>query len=249
MTNVETNFTLYRFFGHDDQLLYVGLTINPGRRFQKHMAEKPWWTEVAKVTMEQHPDLAALRAAEAAAIKTEHPLHNVRMNGTSTSTSAEVIEQEEAVSGSLVGMFFHSWREARDEESKHATFRNGRVLEWQGRVVQQLTDELFLIELFSWWDGDANGQQLARVADMGHWTFYNNATEMQASLNCREDWGRYGGLCGRPCEYVTFGGTVCARCASTYSTARKIIWKDNKVVGLGKPESLPHWTVEPWRYD
>jgi hypothetical protein len=74
-------FTLYRFYGADDTLLYVGITINPGRRMEKHRNTQPWWTDVARIEMEQHPDLGTLRAAEREAIETEKPLHNVRMNG------------------------------------------------------------------------------------------------------------------------------------------------------------------------
>lgn len=71
--------TLYRFYAAD-QLLYVGITVNPGRRLEKHRALQPWWADVARIEMEQHPDQATLRAAEREAIKTEKPLHNIRMN-------------------------------------------------------------------------------------------------------------------------------------------------------------------------
>lgn len=73
--------TLYRFFDADDTLLYVGMTINPGRRLEKHRATQPWWPDVARIDMEQHPDEVTLRRAEREAIKAENPLHNVRMNG------------------------------------------------------------------------------------------------------------------------------------------------------------------------
>lgn len=75
-----STFTLYRFFAADDTLLYVGLTINPGRRMEKHIGTKAWWRDVALITMEQHVDHASLRTAERTAIRTEAPLHNVRMN-------------------------------------------------------------------------------------------------------------------------------------------------------------------------
>jgi hypothetical protein len=75
-----STFTLYRFYDADDTLLYVGLTINPGRRMEKHRAMQPWWSEVARIEMEQHPDHATLRAAEREAIETESPLYNNRMS-------------------------------------------------------------------------------------------------------------------------------------------------------------------------
>jgi predicted GIY-YIG superfamily endonuclease len=75
-----STFTLYRFFDAEDTLLYVGLTVNPGRRMEKHRGTQPWWNDVARIEMEQHQDLATLRAAEREAIEHEQPLHNVRMN-------------------------------------------------------------------------------------------------------------------------------------------------------------------------
>jgi predicted GIY-YIG superfamily endonuclease len=72
--------TLYRFYAADDTLLYVGLTVNPGRRLEKHKALQPWWKDVARIDMEQHPDMRTLRDAEREAIETEKPLYNIRMN-------------------------------------------------------------------------------------------------------------------------------------------------------------------------
>lgn len=72
--------TLYRFFDADDQLLYVGRTINPGRRWRDHEKQKPWFDAVAKVTREVLPSALLLAEAEQVAIETEHPLHNIIMN-------------------------------------------------------------------------------------------------------------------------------------------------------------------------
>lgn len=73
--------TLYRFYDADDVLLYVGQSVNPGRRMEKHRDTQTWWRDVARIEMEQHPDKVTLLAAEREAIKEEKPLHNVRMNG------------------------------------------------------------------------------------------------------------------------------------------------------------------------
>lgn len=78
--NTTETYTLYRFFAADDTLLYVGLTVNPGRRMEKHRATQPWWKDDARIEMEQHADIATLRAAEREAIETEKPLFNQRMN-------------------------------------------------------------------------------------------------------------------------------------------------------------------------
>ena len=71
---------LYRFFDEADQLLYIGITLNPGARWKQHRADKPWWTDVATVTVETHPDRTSVLEAERTAILAEHPLHNVIHN-------------------------------------------------------------------------------------------------------------------------------------------------------------------------
>jgi len=75
--------TLYRFFDADDRLLYVGIAGNPGRRFHQHANGpdgKPWWSHVARSTMEHFDTREEAAAAEVAAIVTERPMHNVVHN-------------------------------------------------------------------------------------------------------------------------------------------------------------------------
>lgn len=71
---------LYRFFDRDGYLLYIGLTKNPGTRWPAHSKDKPWWTEVATITIEHYPTRAEVEAAEIAAIRAERPLYNVQHN-------------------------------------------------------------------------------------------------------------------------------------------------------------------------
>jgi predicted GIY-YIG superfamily endonuclease len=70
---------LYRFFGADGALLYVGITMSPVTRFRTHSKESAWWVEVdhSRTLVEwlDCRDLAS--AAEQAAIKTEAPRYNV----------------------------------------------------------------------------------------------------------------------------------------------------------------------------
>lgn len=68
---------LYRFFGADDALLYIGISIHPFARMGQHQGDKSWWGEVVKVTIERHPNRADVEAAEKLAIKTEEPRYNV----------------------------------------------------------------------------------------------------------------------------------------------------------------------------
>jgi predicted GIY-YIG superfamily endonuclease len=71
---------LYRFYNQAGDLLYVGLTNDPGRRWQRHSETQPWWHDVARIDIETHPTRQAVRTAERAAIEAERPKHNVRMN-------------------------------------------------------------------------------------------------------------------------------------------------------------------------
>lgn len=71
---------LYRFHATDGTLLYVGITADPGARWRKHAHEKPWWHDVATITVETHPNRAAVLQAERAAIITEQPRYNVVHN-------------------------------------------------------------------------------------------------------------------------------------------------------------------------
>lgn len=71
---------LYRFYNGAGDLLYVGITNDPPRRFAKHRGEKSWWTEVASITIQHHPSRDALLDAERSAIQAERPLYNIRLN-------------------------------------------------------------------------------------------------------------------------------------------------------------------------
>lgn len=68
---------LYRFFSEDGALLYVGISADPFKRMTQHRDGKPWWSEVAQVTIERHPSRSAALLAEAAAIRDEVPRYNI----------------------------------------------------------------------------------------------------------------------------------------------------------------------------
>ena len=240
--------TLYRFFNANHDLLYVGITANPTARLKKHAAEKEWWLEIATVKMEHFSDRQSVLAAERAAIKSEHPLHNVRMNG-----DARREAQAPAEIDGLVGRFFHSWVEKTDETSEYATIVSGRVLQWQGHVVEQIDRGIYMIELFSWGDGQPNGQQIALLADMASWTFYDNGLEMQIALGCRESGRRWlgrDGACGNECTHVTYAlgiGTVCGRCAGSYSWAVEIVWKNGRCDEKATLAALDRLVPATWK--
>ena len=68
---------LYRFFDADGRLLYVGISFSAVARASQHRGEKPWWPEVANMTVERHDTRDAAAEAELAAILSEKPIHNV----------------------------------------------------------------------------------------------------------------------------------------------------------------------------
>lgn len=94
MIKVERPHALYRFFAEDGELLYVGITSNPARRFAQHGSDKEWWEEVAEIRMERLPSREAVLAAERAAIIAERPRYNVvHANGASAPDSlAETVK-------------------------------------------------------------------------------------------------------------------------------------------------------------
>lgn len=67
---------VYRFWGHDGTLLYVGITTRLEARFKSHQS-KPWWPQASHSTIETHPNRALALAAEATAILFESPRHNI----------------------------------------------------------------------------------------------------------------------------------------------------------------------------
>ena len=67
---------LYRFYDTDDNLLYVGITVELGWRWKQH-ARREWWRQVTRATVEHHPSRDEAAAAERTAIQQEHPRWNV----------------------------------------------------------------------------------------------------------------------------------------------------------------------------
>src|ERR1051326_2758487 len=65
--------TLYRFFDPAGVLLYVGISHRAVMRWGDHGRVRPWWPEVASITVEHFADRKAARAAEVKAIQTESP--------------------------------------------------------------------------------------------------------------------------------------------------------------------------------
>lgn len=70
-----TETALYRHFGPDDELLYIGIATNALRRMSGH-ATAQWAHRVRRITIEMHPSREAALRAEGEAIHAERPLYN-----------------------------------------------------------------------------------------------------------------------------------------------------------------------------
>jgi hypothetical protein len=74
---------VYRLYGADDQLLYVGVTWSFGsERIRKHSYRPPtgksWWPEVDYCAIEEFPSYRDALDAEMGAIRSERPVYNIR---------------------------------------------------------------------------------------------------------------------------------------------------------------------------
>lgn len=164
---------LYRFFGADGALLYIGITWNIATRFPRHQGGKPWWCEVNSIKVEQHPDRASVLRAERAAIEAERPRYNINHNsGRPQGVSSEAMTGNRRLTddpvltpGSLVGSYFHG---------------RGSGRSWQGCIVAEPSPGVYLIELFDWMGGYPFNQELIRLEEMiaDNWFFYDSAEWM-----------------------------------------------------------------------
>ncbi|MFJ4887813.1 GntR family transcriptional regulator [Streptomyces sp. NPDC088731] len=92
---------LYRLRDASGGLLYVGISSNPGIRWEQHAADKPWWPEVVDKSVNWFRTRQEAEAAEVAAIKTEFPRNN-------------------ATHAASPGFASKSWTAARIDRSKGA---------------------------------------------------------------------------------------------------------------------------------
>jgi predicted GIY-YIG superfamily endonuclease len=67
---------VYRLYGADDQLLYIGCTDDPESRWVQHAGDKSWWPKVTRKAVEWRDTREEALAAEAAAIAGEAPEWN-----------------------------------------------------------------------------------------------------------------------------------------------------------------------------
>jgi len=68
---------LYRHFGPEDELLYVGISVNALSRLKQHASGSNWSNQIEKVTIEKFDTREDALTAETEAIKRENPKHNI----------------------------------------------------------------------------------------------------------------------------------------------------------------------------
>ena len=69
---------LYRHFGEDGELLYVGISLSAVARLSAHNQSATWANSIRRVEIQAFPDRRLAELAEATAIQNERPKHNIR---------------------------------------------------------------------------------------------------------------------------------------------------------------------------
>lgn len=87
---------LYRCFGSDGTLLYIGVSSDHRQRFASHEKHSEWWTQVDRIELTHFALRPDALDAERAAIVAENPVHNVRRNFRATHRPTLVYTDEAA---------------------------------------------------------------------------------------------------------------------------------------------------------
>lgn len=69
--------TVYRFYGYDSALLYVGISHAVFTRWQQHKSDKHWWSEICSASLQHFTTRQAALATELEAIRSERPRYNL----------------------------------------------------------------------------------------------------------------------------------------------------------------------------
>lgn len=85
--------SLYRHFSKDGELLYIGISLCPVFRTERHRLTAGWFGDVRRIEIERYPDRASAKLAEARAVAAEKPVHNRRL------LAKELAEVEAKITG------------------------------------------------------------------------------------------------------------------------------------------------------
>ena len=73
----ERRTALYRFYDDHENLLYIGISNDPWRRWREHVLAKPWYPQVKHQSVTWYDTEHRARNAERCAIRSEGPRFNI----------------------------------------------------------------------------------------------------------------------------------------------------------------------------
>jgi len=79
MESIEKH-SLYRHFDKNDNLLYVGISVDPLNRLKDHKQQAIWFEQISRVDIEKFDNRKDVIRAEIEAIRNEAPVFNVKYN-------------------------------------------------------------------------------------------------------------------------------------------------------------------------
>jgi hypothetical protein len=71
---------LYRAYGYEHELLYIGISSNWVKRFDQHAENSQWFHETDYIRLQHFGTREAVKQAERLAIQHERPKYNVQYN-------------------------------------------------------------------------------------------------------------------------------------------------------------------------
>lgn len=167
--------TLYRYFDDKNQLLYVGITGDNTKRQSQHRRNAFWFGKIASATFEHFESRQDALAAEAAAIESELPKHNL-MGRPSGSITHSPITHMIALLGKPDG------GHGADHETFSSLFRTGLGI-FDGKVPGDAKSVLSHCMIFAYgpWKNLSNCE-LCNAAFKSDW-FWHEAEIIKLSQN------------------------------------------------------------------
>jgi len=77
---IEKENILYKIFNCDNEIIYIGITIDFQSRIKDHKYTKDWWSEVSYIRKTKYKNRFKVLEAEKRAIKKYNPVFNIQHN-------------------------------------------------------------------------------------------------------------------------------------------------------------------------